>query len=61
MSYKFVIASAGLGSRVGPFTKFMNKAMITIGNKPAICHIIDLVPLSVEVIIIIGLFLALIV
>lgn len=54
MSYKFVIASAGLGSRVGPFTKFMNKAMITIGNKPAICHIIDLVPLSVEVIIIIG-------
>ena len=26
--------------------------MITIGNKPAICHIIDLVPLSVEVIII---------
>ncbi len=52
--YKFVIASAGLGSRVGIFSKFMNKAMISIGNKPAICHIIDKIPSNIEIVILIG-------
>ena len=41
MSYKVVIPSAGLGSRIGPYTKFLNKALVTIGDKPAISRVID--------------------
>ena len=52
--YKVVIPSAGIGSRIGPYTKFMNKALVTINNKPAIAHIIDNFPDAEEIIIILG-------
>ena len=41
MTYKVVIPSAGLGTRIGPYSKFLNKALVTIGDKPAICRVID--------------------
>ena len=52
--YKVVIPSAGIGSRIGPYTKFMNKALVTINNKPAIAHIIDNFPDAEEIIILLG-------
>ena len=41
VSYTVVIPSAGLGSRVGPYTKFLNKALITVGDKPVISRVIE--------------------
>lgn len=52
--YKVVIPSVGIGSRVGPYTKFLNKALLTIGNKPAICHIIDKFPKNIEIVVLLG-------
>ena len=54
MTYKVFIPSAGLGSRLGPFSKFFNKALITVGNKPTIAHIIDQVPEAVQIVIALG-------
>lgn len=52
--YKVVIPSAGTGSRIGTYTKFMNKALVSIQNRPAITHIIDKFPDAEEIIILIG-------
>lgn len=52
--YKVFIPSAGLGTRLGDETKNLNKALITITNKPGISHIIDKVPKDVEIVIAIG-------
>jgi len=52
--YKVVIPSAGLGSRVGPYTKFINKALITIAGRPAISHVITKFDSRVEIVILLG-------
>jgi choline kinase len=52
--YKVVIPCAGTGSRLGEITKNFNKAMVTIGDKPAICHIIDKFKHDIEFVIILG-------
>ena len=38
---KVLITTSGIGSRLGNLTKFINKSLIRVGNKFAICHIID--------------------
>ena len=38
---KLVIPSAGIGSRLGAYTKNFNKALVTIGNQPSIIRIIN--------------------
>lgn len=53
-NYKVVIPSAGVGSRIGPYTKTMNKALVQIGKLPTIAHIINQFPIDVEIIIILG-------
>jgi NDP-sugar pyrophosphorylase family protein len=40
-NYKIVIPSAGMGNRIGPYSKFFNKALVTIGDKPAIARVIE--------------------
>jgi NDP-sugar pyrophosphorylase family protein len=52
--FKVVIPSAGLGTRVGTHTKAYNKALLTIGCKPSISHVIDKFEKDVEIIIITG-------
>jgi len=52
--YKLVIPTAGLGARIGPYTKFKNKALVTVGDKPAIAHVIDSFPNAEEVVVLIG-------
>ena len=41
---KVLIPTSGLGARLGDLTRYTNKALIKIGDKAAISHIIDLYP-----------------
>lgn len=54
MSFKVVIPSAGLGSRIGSYSKHLNKALVTIGDKPAICRVIDKFDHDVPIVILTG-------
>lgn len=55
MKYTLVIPCAGLGLRTKQFSKHINKALITVGQKPVICHIIDnMRPLIDKVVIALG-------
>ncbi len=45
---KVLIPCAGIGSRLGYFTKNFNKALIQVGLKPVISHIIDCYPKDTE-------------
>ncbi len=54
MPYKVLIPTAGTGSRLGDVTKYLNKALVSIGNKPAISRIIDMFPEDVEFVVPIG-------
>ena len=42
MNYKVLIPTAGTGSRLGGMTKYINKSLIGVGNKPALSRIISL-------------------
>lgn len=53
-AYKVVIPTAGIGSRVGPYSKFMNKALVTIGSKPSLIRIIEQFDEDAEIVIILG-------
>lgn len=53
-TFKVVIPTAGLGSRVGPYSKFMNKALVTIGSKPSLIRIIEQFDQDTEIVIILG-------
>ncbi len=53
-NYKLFISSAGIGSRLKTHTNFRNKALLTLGLKPAIAHIIDKFPPDVPVVIAVG-------
>lgn len=54
MTYSVVIPSAGIGSRVGPYTKFYNKALISLGDLPVISRIINQYPQANEIIVLLG-------
>ena len=54
MSYKVVIPTAGIGSRLLGQTQNINKSLISVSNKPVISHIIESFPQNVEFIIALG-------
>ena len=54
MSYKVFIPTAGIGSRLGSKTKFLNKSLISVNNKPIISHIIELFPKDVHYVFALG-------
>jgi len=54
MNYKVLITTSGTGSRLGEATKFINKALLRIGKKPAISHIIESYPKEVPIVITVG-------
>lgn len=54
MAYKVLIPTAGTGSRLGGMTKYLNKSLIGIGNKPALARIIEMFPDDTEYVIPIG-------
>jgi NDP-sugar pyrophosphorylase family protein len=51
-----LITTSGTGDRLGIFTKFTNKSLVNVGDKYAICHIIENYELDTEFIITIGYF-----
>ena len=51
---KVFITTAGVGSKLGDLTKYMNKAMIKIGKKPVISYIIEQYPNDYEFVIGLG-------
>ena len=51
---KVFIPTAGIGSRLSFNTKYFNKSILPIGNKPVISHIIDSYPSSTTFIIALG-------
>ena len=54
MGYKVLIPTAGTGSRLGGETKYLNKSLISLGNRPALSRIIGLFPDDTEFVIATG-------
>jgi len=54
MVYKVCIPCAGIGSRLGGLTEFLNKSLVSIGTRPTLSHIIDQFPLDTEFVIALG-------
>ena len=56
MQYKVLLTASGIGSRLGDLTKFTNKSLVTIGNKPALAHIVEQYPEDIEFVVTLGYF-----
>jgi NDP-sugar pyrophosphorylase family protein len=56
MKFKVLITTSGLGSRLGEFTKFTNKALIRIKDKPVISYIVESYPKTTEFVVTLGYF-----
>lgn len=54
MEYKVLITTSGLGSRLGELTKYTNKSLVRVGDKPALSYIIEAYPSNVEIVITLG-------
>ena len=54
MSYRVCIPTAGTGSRLGELTKFVNKSLVGIANRPVLSHLIEQFPQDVEFVIALG-------
>ena len=54
MSYRVVIPTAGIGSRLGDLTKFLNKSLVSIAHRPTLCHTIEQFPVDCEYVIALG-------
>ncbi len=53
-NYKVLLTTSGLGSRLGNLTKFTNKGLVRVGDKPIISHIIESYPIDVEFVVTLG-------
>lgn len=54
MSYRVLVPTAGTGSRLGDLTKYVNKSLVAIANRPSISHIIEQFPMDAEFVIALG-------
>jgi hypothetical protein len=54
MSYRVCIPTAGTGSRLGGLTKFINKSLVGIANRPILSHLIEQFPADAEFVIALG-------
>jgi hypothetical protein len=54
MSYRVCIPCAGIGSRLGGLTKFINKSLVSIANRPTLSHLIEQFPADAEFVIALG-------
>lgn len=54
MSFAVLIPTAGTGSRLGALTRYINKSLVSIDNRPAICHIIERFPDEAEFVVALG-------
>ena len=54
MSYKICIPTAGTGSRLEGLTRYLNKSLVGISNRPTICHLIEQFPADAKFVIALG-------
>jgi NDP-sugar pyrophosphorylase family protein len=54
VTYRVVIPTAGIGSRLENKTKNLNKSLVSISNKPILSHLIDQFPYNTEFVIALG-------
>lgn len=54
MSYRVCIPCAGTGSRLGDLTRFINKPLLSIGNRPSLSRLIEQFPPDAEFVIALG-------
>jgi hypothetical protein len=54
MSYRVCIPTAGTGSRLGDLTKFINKSLVSVANRPTLSHLIEQFPADAEFVIALG-------
>ena len=54
MTYRVCIPTAGTGSRLGNLTKFINKSLVGIANRPTLSHLIEQFPADTEFVIALG-------
>ena len=55
-SYKVLITTSGIGSRLGEITKYTNKSLVRVGKKPALAYIIESYPVEIPLVITTGYF-----
>lgn len=55
-TYRVLITTSGVGSRLGELTENTNKSLVLVGDKPAICHIVDSYPTETEFVVTLGHF-----
>jgi len=51
---RVLITASGVGSRLGDYTKFTNKSLVQLGDRPALARIIDSYPVDAEFVITLG-------
>jgi choline kinase len=56
MKYKVLITTSGVGARLGEITAYTNKALIRVGEKPTLSHIIESYPRNTDFVITLGYF-----
>ncbi len=54
MSYRVLIPTAGIGTRLGRLTQYVNKSLVSIANRPTISHVIEQFSVDVEFVIALG-------
>jgi len=54
LSYRVCLPTAGTGSRLGTLTKFINKSLVSIANRPTLSHLIEQFPPDTEFVIALG-------
>ncbi|MBC8432928.1 MAG: hypothetical protein H8D96_13540 [Desulfobacterales bacterium] len=52
--YKIVIPTAGKGSRLEGFSRYINKSLVTVAYKPIISHIIEKFPTDITIVVPLG-------
>ena len=51
---KVLITTSGIGSRLGDITKYTNKSLVRIANRPVISYIIDQYPIETKFVFTLG-------
>lgn len=54
MSFRVCIPCAGTGSRLGDATRYINKSLVAIANRPTLSHLIEQFPADAEFVIALG-------
>ncbi len=54
MTLRVCIPTAGTGSRLGELTRFVNKSLVSIANRPTLSHLIEQFPPDTEFVIALG-------